>query len=89
MDITLNIPQIKAEKELTTIAFYCGYKATIKDETGKSVPNPQTKIDFCRELIRDYWNKLYEAGEVKRQLTATREATIILANNYTNDTTIK
>jgi hypothetical protein len=55
MQIIVNVPDAQATRVLTKFAAFHGYSETIRPPTnGGSVPNPETRAQFCKRKLAEY-----------------------------------
>lgn len=65
-NITINIPDNQITRVLDGIAEDNGYQATIIDEEGNSIPNPETKAQFAKRIVIERVKGMVLAGERKK-----------------------
>ena len=54
MDITLTIPDDKAQLIITAFCDTQGYVETATDDTGSPIPNPETRAAFTKRMVAHY-----------------------------------
>ncbi len=63
--ITIEIPEDKIQAVIDAFASNYNYPEQIKDENGVMIPNPTTKAQFARNIIKSFIKEVYVANQVK------------------------
>lgn len=83
-NLTITVPDQHLTRVLNGFAAHHGYKDTLENPDGTTSPNPETKIQFARRIIRRFVLdsvKAYEApiaAETARQTAIADVDTIVL-----------
>lgn len=61
-----------------------GYQATIKDAEGNDIPNPQTKPQFAKEIVKRFCKEVVQAYEAGKAAEAARKTAAEKASSEIN-----
>jgi hypothetical protein len=73
--MTITVPDSVAPEVIQAFCVNYNYQATITDENGDEIPNPESKAAFTRRAIREYVKNVYLKYKVD-QLEALRQQTL-------------
>jgi hypothetical protein len=86
-DITITIPNDKLDIVVDAFADQYNYQETIGDEDGNQIPNPTSKNQFAKNIIKSFVKQVYVAKKVK-ELDATRQTTVDNAETDVSGVTV-
>lgn len=83
-DITFVIPDNVLSRVIDGVAYANGYEDTI--DSGNQlqpelVPNPESKVDFARRMIREYIKHCVQTHEVKKAAEEAQEIAFAAVEN--------
>lgn len=67
---TITIPDDKVSEIVQAISDRTGWTATILDENGNEIPNPETRAQWSKRQIRDYIKNLYRKWKAQQARAA-------------------
>lgn len=86
-NITIVIPDDKVTAVVDAFCTQYNYKETITGIDGEPLPNPTTKAQFAKNVIRSFIKEVYISASVK-PLEDTRKTTIETAKTEIENVTV-
>lgn len=75
--ITITIPNPVLTRVIDGVALGHGWKPLVDDGNGNQIPNPETKTDYAKRIIKEYVKKSvirHEAGLAEKAAKVAAEA---------------
>lgn len=63
---TINYPDELAQRILDEFCEHHGYKSQVLDSNDNPVPNPETKPQFLKRMVKEYIKASWRANEVRK-----------------------
>lgn len=76
MDITITIPDNMVTRVIDGVAGQNNYQETVQDDDGYEIPNPETKGQFVKRMVRQYLKENVKAWEANQAASSARIAAI-------------
>lgn len=79
--LTINIPDPVATRVLTGFSAANGYQPTVPDGQGGTVPNPETRAQFCRRKLAEYVKATVQGWEANAAAHTAAQAAAAAADS--------
>ncbi len=81
--LTITIPNAQLTRVANAVATQHGYQAEVPDpdNPGQTIPNPQTKADFAREVLMRFLRETVRAHEAAVAAESARQTAITKADS--------
>jgi hypothetical protein len=72
--LSITVPDAIVQRVLNGAAYYNGYQDQVQDGNGNLVPNPMTKVQFVKNIIKTYIKNCVTAYEATHAAEVARQA---------------
>lgn len=73
--LAFEIPDAIAQRVIDGVAGQNEYRDTVEDSKGKVIPNPESKNQFVKRMIREYIKGNVKAWETSQAIATARQGT--------------